>query len=285
VGDQGLRPVVLRLLEGRVGSTLVMQLLGTSSEVAFDRVYPFENSYLTYLTRLTGQIGAPRDGAMDMADLVYGDPSRVGRLPFEPESLDRVALARASLAATWAALSETIVAGLPGARLYAEKFWGDLAPVIEAGLDPVVIDIVRDPRDVVVSVRAFNDRTGVERFGRAAARDDGQHLRRLVTGMRLRLAEFARPQAGEHLLLRYEDLVADLPGVADRLGGVLGVRLAADQVIAARAGMSRHMTAASPAASVGRWRSELDAGEVALVERALGPRMAELGYAPSLPVS
>jgi hypothetical protein len=281
VGDQGLRPILLRMLEGRVGSTLVMQLLGTSPAVAFDRVYPFEHSYLTYLTRLAGQIGAPLDAGMDMADVVYGDGHRVGRLPFDPQVVDRTELARAGLAGLWAAFSATVVATAPAARFYAEKFWGEVGPVADAGLDPIVIDLVRDPRDVIVSIRAFNDKTGVARFGRSNARDDEQHLRRLATGMRLRLAEFARPVAGEHLMLRYEDLVADLPGQARRLEEALGVAFEPETVQQVRDGMAFHMTSESPEASVGRWAGTLTAGEARVIEGALGSRMAELGYAPS----
>src|SRR5438045_1003360 len=36
---------------GRSGTTMLMALLGTDPRVAFDRVYPFENRYLTYLAK------------------------------------------------------------------------------------------------------------------------------------------------------------------------------------------------------------------------------------------
>src|SRR5437773_2083190 len=45
-----LKPLLV-LFSGRSGSTLLMQLLGTSQQIVFDRVYPFEVRYLTYLLR------------------------------------------------------------------------------------------------------------------------------------------------------------------------------------------------------------------------------------------
>ena len=46
-----LNPLLILDLGGRSGSTLLMQLLGTSPQIAFDRVYPSEVRYLTYLLR------------------------------------------------------------------------------------------------------------------------------------------------------------------------------------------------------------------------------------------
>lgn len=281
-----LRPVLVRMLEGRVGSTLLMKLLGTAPEVAFDRVHPFEHSYLTYLVRLTGQLaGTPpeRDG---MLDLLYHSGPAVGPLPFPaPRGLDTPRLAADTLAGAWRGFSASPHHG-PRARLYAEKYWGDPAAVIAAGLDPVLVDLVRDPRDVVASIRAFNAKTGQPRFGRADCADDAEHLRRLVLGMRLRLAEFAAPAAAAgaaapaaRLQLRYEDLVSDLPGVARRLSDLLGVALEPAAAQSATAETAGHVTSADPAGSVGRWRQDLAPEEVALVERRLGAHMDRLGYA------
>src|SRR5262245_6681528 len=45
---------------GRSGTTMLMELLGTDPRVAFDRVYPFENRYLSYFAKfalLSGRLG------------------------------------------------------------------------------------------------------------------------------------------------------------------------------------------------------------------------------------
>lgn len=281
-GDGSLKPVLIRLLEGRVGSTLVMQLLGTAPEIAFDRVYPFENSYLTYLNRLLGLIPGPRPDGSQMINFIYGDDARIGPLPFDPVGLDCRAFARTGLGEIWHAFSRSMaIEGEKPCRLYAEKFWGDVTPVIEAGLDPIVIDLVRDPRDVVASVRAFNDKSGLQSFGRAQARDDGEHLRHLVAGMSFRLKEFAAPLSVNQMLIRYEDLVTDLQGEVTRLENALGVTLDLDVVTASMPEMSVHMTSSSATDSVGRWLQDLSSDEVRTIERRLGEEMTQLGYALS----
>jgi hypothetical protein len=279
MGDRSavLRPVLVRMLEGRVGSTLVMQLLASAPEVACDRVYPYENSYLTYLVRVAGRLSAQPQSGGDMVDLLYGDGARIGPLPFAPLSLDQAALGRAALAALWGAFARTLdPAG--GARVYAEKFWGDAGEVIAAGIEPMLVDVVRDPRDVVASIRAFNAKTGRQLFGRAAVVDDRQHLRRLVVGMSLRLEEFAAEPAAPRLLVRYEDLIDDLDGQAARLSELVGVALRPDAVREAHAAMERHTTARTPESSVARWRADLPPDEVALIERRLGRHIELLGY-------
>ena len=278
--DSGnLRPILVRLLAGRVGSTLVMQLLSTAPEVAFDRVYPFENSYLTYLNRLIGQIAAPRPDGEDMFAFLYGDTTRVGPLPFSAQQLAADAFARNSLLAVWQAFSMTMQdTQASPARLYAEKYWGDVMPIMAAGLDPIVVDLVRDPRDVVASVRAINAKTGRQLFGREQVQDDRQHLRSLVVGMGFRLQEFSIQLPVAHLVIRYEDLVADLPTEAARLQDALGVVLDVEAVGAARPAMAHHMTSSSLDRSVGRWKHDLSADETSAIERRLGAQMARLGY-------
>jgi hypothetical protein len=271
--------VLVRMLEGRVGSTLLMQLLGTSPEIAFEHSYPFENSYLTYLVRLTGRIAASsskdRTSAQLMHEFVYGDPTYVGPLPFHAQTIDTQAFALASLTAVWHEFSR---ANGGGARLYAEKFWGDVTPVIDAGLDPIVIDLIRDPRDVVASMRAFKAKIGRALFESGPAETDEKRLVRTVLGMQLRLSAFSTELPVSHLLVRYEDLVNDLPGETARLSEILGTRLDPAVVVMDRADMSGHMTSPSVEHSVGRWTSDLSAHDVRVIEGRLGDRMVSLGY-------
>ena len=59
-------------------------------------------------------------------------------------------------------------------------------------------------------------------------------------------------------IVRYQDLVLDLPGTADRIGSWLGVELDAEATAGDTAFRSKHMTAATPKQSVGRWRDDLE---------------------------
>src|SRR5690242_2164504 len=89
----------LLLISGRVGSTLLMQLLGTSPQIAFDRFYPFENRYAAHAVAMTH--------------------SRA--IPFEPAIATAEEISLMSLRAVWQAFSETMTDSMPAARYYAEK--------------------------------------------------------------------------------------------------------------------------------------------------------------------
>ena len=69
------------------------------------------------------------------------------------------------------------------------------------------------------------------------------------------------PESAQVLLVRYEDLANDLFGQAMRIGSWLGTRLDAAEVLAGRDRFVDHMTSASSAESVARWRRELPAAE------------------------
>jgi Sulfotransferase domain len=274
-----LPPVLVRMLEGRVGSTAMMELLGSSPDIAFERVYPYEHSYLTYLVRLLRQATVRTKARWTMNDLLYGDLSTAGPFPFLPNALDLSSFSCNGLSALWEIVSDSIQdAAAQPPKLYAEKYWGQVVPVIEAGLCPMVIDLVRDPRDMVVSIRAFNEQRSLEMFGRSNAPDDTSHLQRMTIAMGFRLNEMAKALPVPRMTVRYEDLIADTPDVACRLSSFLGVQLDPRATRSRRAEVKRHVTSSSPAASVGRWQSELCPSDVALIERRLSKHMVKFGY-------
>jgi hypothetical protein len=277
----GLTPVLVRLLEGRVGSTTLMQLLATSPAVALDRVYPFQNSYLSYFGRLTGQICRPRAADRSILDFLYkGDDEAVEPLPFEAGIIDPHEMSQRSLLAIWREFSRSVVEhSMEDVRLYAEKYWGNVDDVIDAGLCPIVIDLVRDPRDVIASMRAFNERHSQRLFGRPAVSDDWEHLRRRVLGMALRLSKLRQPLPVRRMQVRYEDFVSDMAGVAGKIESLLDIELDVDAVASNHDLMERHMTAKSVGASIGRWKTDLTSAEASYIDRTLGESMRKFGYA------
>jgi hypothetical protein len=84
-----------------------------------------------------------------------------------------------------------------------------------------------------------------------------------------RYVSAARALADERVLeLRYEELVGDREAAAHRLAS----HLDGDAAALVRSLASAHTT------SVGRWRRDLSAAQVADVEREAGDLLAELGY-------
>jgi hypothetical protein len=82
----------------------------------------------------------------------------------------------------------------------------------------------------------------------------------------------------EWKLVRYEDLISDLGGVASRLGAWLEVDLEANQVHAQRDRYRQHMTSPTAEASIGRWHRDLDSSEAERITRAMATTLAALGY-------
>ena len=275
-----LMPVVgLRLLEGRVGSTLLMDLLASSPEVVCDRRYPTgEYRYLSYCVRLANWMGTPFDAQRDVGvtEMLFGPADRGGPLPWDALSLSVDALGPRALRGLWAACSTGFRETNPRGRWYAEKLACPLDAVVAAGIPIRTIDLVRDPRDVVASMIAFGDRSGPWGFGRVPGQSDDDWIGGIDDTFARRHAEFATPAPAPTLLLRYEDVATDLDGTARLLESELGVRLDPAAVVAQRP--EHHVTSSSVESSIGRWRHDLPRAVSTTLWSALAPRLEALGY-------
>jgi hypothetical protein len=212
--------------------------------------------------------------------MFFGDARRFGPLPFEPASLDLGDLERRALAHLWSACSEAMLEKDPSARWYAEKLAVPAQPIIDAGVPLRLIDCVRDPRDVLVSIRAFTAAAGMDGFGRRPDEPESQYLERFIAAFAGRLDEMAAtaPEV-ERISLRYEDFAGDPSGTAERLGAWLGVTLDPEIAKQSRMEIPHHLTTDSVEASIGRWKRELAPHEADAIWEGLGPRLEPYGYA------
>lgn len=275
----GLPAIAVRLLDGRVGSTLLMQLLATSDEVVFERSYPEgERRYLSYCMRVAQWVGTHWDPAVHpgVTELFFGPADRVGPIPFEPTLVDVDQLGPAVLKAMWNAVSDQLRRSSPAGRYYAEKLVGDARLLFDSGIPLHLIDLVRDPRDVFCSIRAFTAGGG---FGRRAGQSDEEFAEQMVARQHQQLQVMAvTPSNVRRTVIRYEDLIANLSAQAEKLSSWLDLRLDVPQVIAATHRYREHMTSASAADSVGRWRRELEPQLAIKLWHELGPLLEPLGY-------
>jgi Sulfotransferase family len=255
-------PIVgIRPLSGRTGTTLLMNLLGTSPAIAFDRRYPAEYRIASYIARMSQRMTEPfRPGAhVGVTDFFFGPQPAWGPLPFRSDAVDIETWQPRLLRAMWASASDALLAAQPSATWYAEKLAVPDALLTQAGVEVLTIDLVRDPRDVLASRRAFL-------AGGAAGWVSGAHD--VAAELAARLDELDAHPAD--LRLRYEDLACNLELTAGQLAERLGVQLAPSDVDRPE----DHVTTASATASVGRWRSDLDAADAA----ALSAIARRLGY-------
>jgi hypothetical protein len=275
---------------GRSGTTLLMLLLGTSPRVVFDRVHPYEHRYLTYLWRWSQLLRPGRaPKAWTQVAMVSRADEMMGPLPWAEAGLVRGEddFWRRCFLAAWEELSaratQAVEAAHPGvaATHYAEKSPPWLAGELAGLLPCTVLLPVRDPRDVFLSVVSFVDKRGAPGFGMRPGEPPGEFAGRFVQLQQRRLREAARAlHSGTAEVVRYEDLVTDLPGQARRLGDLLGLSLDPAGVGVGDAGYQQHSTTASPADSVGRWRREMNPEVRALFSRELAGELGPLGYEP-----
>ena len=277
----------------RDGSTLLMRLLGTSPQIVIEETYPYESKYFAYLwrwSRLLDRSEWPQEswklsdlGSLhqEVNSMMLGPPPWLPRELFdEPGS---GTFSGAMFEAAWSEFSRRAARASKGdvpivPRYYAEKHlntWEiDLSELPETKL----IVILRDPRDTFVSIRKFAER-GQADFGRERASSAREYLDHVMARQKRRLRWIEQLlEEGRVPVLRYEDLVNDFDGAAKRLEAALSVQLDPGAAQSDRELRKRHGTAASPASSIGRWRTELSEEEIGAFDRALGDELDRLGF-------
>src|SRR5262249_11525198 len=162
-------------------------------------------------------------------------PDRGGPLPWHAESLSVEKLGPRVLQALWKACTEAFLDQNPRGRWYAEKLAYPVEPIAAAEIPLHVIDVVRDPRDVLASMIAFGERAGPWGFGRKPGQSEPDWINHLIEVFATRLDIALAARNSSAMLLRYEDFAVDLPKIADTLGSVLNVRLDADAAMRERA--------------------------------------------------
>ncbi len=276
-----LVPVIgLRLIEGRTGSTMLMQLLGTDQRVVFDRKYPAEYRFLSYMARIAAAITEPYDPSRHpgVTKFFFEPGESEGPIPFDSDIIDRSQLQSSLLAGLWSGWGREAQRTHPSIAYYAEKLAVGIDQLVEAQIPLRLIDVVRDPRDVLASIKAFATR-GFDGFGRTSDMSDHDYAAVLASRISAALAVInATPKSVERIVVRYEDLVTDLEAQARRLSGWLGLNLDAERVASDLGLFERHGTSASPMASIGRWAEDLDDTETQILASVLADSVAPFGY-------
>ena len=168
-------------------------------------------------------------------------------------------------------------------RYYAEKVPRWCYELLHKWLPIRGIYLLRDPRDVLLSALAFDEKRGLRGWSPNPGQPLDEFVRQSMPIVRDRLQQaiaFLRPQSPEtQILVRYEDMALDLKGTAKRLGNWLSVPLDAEATLAvSRKFLNRHSTSADPQASVKRWKRELPQGINAIYVEHLSMELLQLGY-------
>jgi hypothetical protein len=291
-------PVLVTTL-GRTGSMLLMRLLSFHPELLVYRPHRFEQRIASYWADVLLALAEPASYLRQIAPPPDVDDPLwwLGRATAAPWNL------RDAPVEEWLG-GEAVEALAATCQQRVEAAYDRIAATTDAGDGPLFAEkcnlraagllselypgskelfLVRDFRDMVSSIIAFNAKRGAQGFGRAGAATDAGYVDSLAgwaTGLR---RAWERRRDGAHLV-RYEDLVTDPAGALGHILDYLGVDARQAPAMAGRLDedlpeLREHRTTAAPQASIGRWRQDLDPQLAAACEDAFGDALATFGYA------
>jgi Sulfotransferase family len=296
-----LSPLMVTSL-GRTGTTWMMRLLSKHPELVLYERYPFEvrpRGYWTHWLQVMAEPGNHRESTPLTG--FYAQQWSVGADPFFSARLMRdvpeIALQLAgehvvALAGLAHQAAETYYRscmaqfGRPNARFSVEKHVAGHIPHLLSELYPGAKEIVlvRDPRDMLASMLAFNEKRGSVEFGRDRVESDGDFVRQLARGVS-NLMEHWRARREHAHLVRYEDLLTMPEDVLSKTFDYVGidastamVQRVLQQGSEPDAALQFHMTSRDQSASIGRWERDLPADIQALCGEEFGPVLVEFGY-------
>ena len=296
-GD-GPQPVIVTTL-GRTGSMHLLRLLEAHPEVLVIRPHRCEQRVAGYWVEALLALTDPSSYMRQLAPAGSLDRSlwwlgHEGPLPgLDPEDAlqgwlgsEAVAqLARICRGRIDALYAHAAASAGAQPRFFAEKHTIRSA-ALTAELYPQAREVflVRDFRDMVTSIFAFNRKRGVRGFGEGAASSPIDYVNRLGGWADGLVRSFARRRATAYVL-RYEDLVLETRSALHALLEYLGVdasEATISRMVEAAGGempeLAEHRTSSGPGASIGRWRTELDDDLQKACARSFGAALETFGY-------
>ena len=285
----------------RTGSTWLMHLIGHHPEILVHRRYPYEmvpNRYWAHLLKVMSDPADFRHWAM--LDPFHGDLHRIGHNPYFSQAVEEIPELEAWFAGEHVERVARLCQELTEAyydrvahhqaeertTYFAEKHVHGPTQWILWELYPGAREVflVRDPRDMIASMEAFNRKRGYPAFGREAVGSEDEWFRRMDEDYRL-LLEARDARSDRAHLLRYEDLVLDpdraLVGLFEYLEIEHSPSLVADMLARASEDMhlfEGHRTARDARSSIGRWK-ELPGRARRRLETTFTDVAERLGYA------
>ena len=282
---------------GRSGSTVFMQMLAGHPSILAWPPFEQEPRVITYWIEILRTLARPDSFMRQVtpAGNLNGD-WWMGRRDPRPRSVgdaDVQSWLAGEAVEELAAFAQTRIESLYG-RLaargdgrqfvyFAEKLRNDIVSDLAWELYPGAREVVlvRDPRDVLCSVLATNEKRGAQPPPADPLRWIGEEFEGRIGVV---ASSWERRRDRAHLL-RYEDLmlnpVPTLTGLLEYLGlppqddAVHAMLAAAAQPAP---GMSEHRTTPDPQASIGRYQRDLPPELLAECERRVGDAIAVFGY-------
>ena len=307
-----LRPLIV-MCPGRSGSTYLMKLLAAHPEVVVFRRFPYESAPARYWMHMLRVLAQPANLLQSTDTDTFADRRwGIGANPFHDDRVyeqqpladwfggthfeEVAAFSQRSVDEWYTTLARQQVQ--PDAVYFAEKhMWPDHLPRLMHELYPEAREVflVRDFRDMALSILAFDRKRGFPGFRRPDGVSDVEYVRGVLRDMSLGLVAAWRERGERAHLVRYEDLVADAGGALAALFGYLGLDTSPatiENVVAHGSApvldlpgssfepseLEAHRTTPNLAASVGRFKEEADREFLAACEESFSQGLTTFGY-------
>lgn len=300
--DPFIQPLILTSM-GRTGTTWLMRLLAEHPAIIAHREYPYEMRAGRYWMQLLGAITEPAAHAQSSTKLGNLDslwwvahhpfckasPHTNPRLRewFGRRFVEQVApLCQRSVEACYREVAA--IQNQTAPVYFAEKHLADEIPGILWEIYPHAKEIflVRDFRDMLCSIRAFNSKRGTPGFGRSNAASEVEYIANLGREA-VRLLNSWHNRRVRSSLVRYEDLILDpakqLRVILQYLGLEANTSMIDEMIGRASVDspeLEQHRTTSEPRQSVGRWPTDLDSTSLEQSEEVFDTVLKEFGYAP-----
>jgi hypothetical protein len=296
-----LQPLLVNSF-ARTGTSLLMRMLSAHPAVVVYARPPYEARGGKYWMHVLKTLAAPADARKRIGAPMefHLEPLAAGGNPFYSAAFaawpeveawsgaayveDLAAFCQRSIDGWYLATAAAQDQAIAPLVYFAEKHFPDAYPRLLRELYPGARELflVRDFRDMVASMQAYNARKGSGDFGRDKAGSERAWLAHLHQNfLVLRAAWRDRGEPGS--LVRYEDLVRDPASTLPPLLTFLRLDAAPETVCSLIAAadapeLRGHGTSGSPEASIGRWRNDLSPELRVAVEEMFGDLLREFGY-------
>jgi hypothetical protein len=296
-----IEPLLITTL-GRTGSTWLLHVLGQHPAIIAYGTFRYEPRVAGCWASIFRRLAAPQSYRFqlrpDLEDRFWwlGDSNVSAGPPIAEPAVeewlgrdhveDLAAFCRGRVEALYSQVKKD--RGCEAARYFSEKSWPD------AALVPAIYELfprtkelllVRDFRDMVCSIAAFNAKRGAVSFGRQSAASDEDHVRGLRVGA-MRMLEAWHARRDRAHLVRYEDLIESPHSTLKQILAYLDLD-AHDELIRrmlqaasqqAADVQTWHQTAADVGSSIGRWREDLTPQLSAVCRETFADVLDRFGY-------